>query len=195
MHLSYARIHHWLGANLVLTGHSPLLSMATTPTPYWALHCTKSLANSSHLADAIWSLTALGLSDGSYIMPHCYPNLATTAWFLANSQADLDSLFFRALPVGGLPTNINAYPAELQGIHDLLVAVEFFATNMVCQRRNYGGLQQSWHPYPVTMVHQTCSLCECTCRPDPCNHHPSTLIQNQTLFIYIPGHQDALEHF
>jgi len=59
-------------------------------------------------------------------MPHRYPNLATTAWFLADLQADPDTLFFGASPVSGPPTEINAYRAELQGIHNLLVAIEFF---------------------------------------------------------------------
>jgi len=49
-----------------------------------------------------------------------------TAWFLADSQADLDTLFFGASPVGRLPVDINAYRVELQGIYNLLVMIKFF---------------------------------------------------------------------
>jgi len=69
INLLYTRIHHWSGANLVLPGHSPLLSGGALPLPDWALHCTKSPVTSSHLVNAIQSSTALGLSNSSY-MPH-----------------------------------------------------------------------------------------------------------------------------
>jgi len=122
--LSYAQIHHWSGKNLVLNGHSPLQAFVDSPSPDWALSHTKSLADSSCLVAAICLSTAIALSNGSY-MPHRYPHLAAAAWFLADSMANMESLFFGAAPVCGPPSTINAYWAELQGIHDLLVAIKF----------------------------------------------------------------------
>jgi len=94
-------------------------------------------------------------------MPHHYPNL--TAWFLADSQADPDTLFFGALLVGGLLADINAYQAELQGIHDLLVAIEFFCNQYGIAKGgimvgcdNQGALTQSqWftNHVPCANVH------------------------------------------
>jgi len=97
-------------------------------------------------------------------MPHHYPNL--TAWFLADSQADLDSLFFGASPVGGLPADINAYQVELQGIHNLLVAIEFFCNQYGIVKGgitvgcdNQGALTQSqWFTEHVPCVNAHADL-------------------------------------
>jgi len=150
--LSYAQIHHWLGANIVLNGHSPLQAIEDSPPPDWALSRTKSPADSSCLVVAIWSSTAIALSDGSY-MPQHYPNLAAAAWFLVDSMAAMESLFFGAAPVCGPPPAINAYRAELQGIHDLLVAIEFICNQydiseggLTVGCNNQGALAQSqWY--------------------------------------------------
>jgi len=79
------------------------------------------------LEGAICHSMVIGVSDGSY-MPHCYPNLATAAWIIADSTASHCSLFSGICTVQGPNDLINAYWAELQGIHTLLVALEYFCS-------------------------------------------------------------------
>jgi len=133
---SYACIHHWSGDNLILAGHyqyqPTILLVAYDP----ALLQTTSLMDCKHLDWAIRHSWAIGISDGLY-MPHRYPALATAAWILADSSASPSLLFSGVFTVTGPLASINAYRVELQGIHALLVALEYF-----CEQRHImsGGI-------------------------------------------------------
>jgi len=193
--MSYARIHHWSGNNLVLSGHSPLQAGRTSQSPDWALSHTKSPRDSSQLVEAIQSSTTIGLSNGSY-MPHCYPNLATAAWFLAGPMAAMDSLFYKASPVCSPPLVINAYRAELQQIHNSLVAIEFICNQfsitdggVTVGCDNQGALAQSqWYTEHVPRA---------TAHADLIQAITALRLRSkvQLTFVYVPSHQDALECF
>lgn len=76
-----------------------------------------------HIAQAIKHGTAQGACDGSY-MPTRSQCIGTCAWILEDSS--LPSLHLcqgTALTSGWLPTDVNAYRSELQGIYTVLLAL------------------------------------------------------------------------
>jgi len=134
--ISYARLVCSSADNIVITGYQPYQPPPPIPTHDSALQHTHSPINCAHLVQAIRSHTALGLSDGSY-MPQCFPGKASAAWLLSNLSLSVDYMFYGVVSVGSPLHQVNAYRAELQGLHMLLVALEFF-----CQQHNIqlGGI-------------------------------------------------------
>jgi len=135
---------------------------------------------------------AIGVSDDSY-MPRRYLALATAVWIMADSKASPDSLFSGVCTILCHPVSINAYWAELQGIHALLVALAQFCVQhhitsggMTIGCNNQGALKQAqcFHeqvpcaqPH-VDLIHTILAL------------HTRSMIS--LTFLYIPGHQDSL---
>ncbi len=62
-------------------------------------------------------------------MPNRYPGLASTAWLLADPLAQKSLLFYGITPVSGSASQVNAYQAELYGLHSLLLALEQFCSH------------------------------------------------------------------
>jgi len=118
------------------------------------------------------------------------------AWILVDSSALPHLLFSGICMVMGPLDSVNAYWAELQGIHALLVALEYFCAErqitlggITIGCDNQGALKQTQQFHKQVM----------------CAHPHTDLIQAITVlhlcskflltFQYVPGHQDALSKF
>jgi len=189
---SIACIHHWSGDNLVLAGHQPIQLILPTILLDPVLLQTHSPSNSDLLEMAICDASAIGISDGSYMLRQ-YPALATAAWILADSGASHPSLFSGVCTVFGPPASVNAYRAELYGIYAILVALEHFCTQrqifsggLTIGCNNQGALSQAQHFHehiPCTSAHaDIIQAIKTLCKQS--RIHLS--------FVYVPGHQDAL---
>jgi len=99
---SFACIHHWSGKNLVLVGHQPFRPLAPLPLPSLTLPQTHTPQECHLLSSAIWNLSAIRLSYGSY-MPRWYPALASVAWILTDASATTPSNFSGVCMVSGPP--------------------------------------------------------------------------------------------
>jgi len=75
------------------------------------------------VANAISLGTAHGICDGSY-MSEASPDFATMAWLLEDSHLPHHNLCWGITHVSGLPSEANAYHAELQRLHALLLAIK-----------------------------------------------------------------------
>jgi len=144
-------IQRWSGDNLILAGHSPF--QLASPTLPWnpALLRTHSPQECLLLETAIRDSSAIAISDGSY-MPHRYPALATAAWLITDGSTSMPSNFSGVCTVSGPPSSINAYRAELQGLHAVLVALEHFCNHrhitsggVTIGCDNQGALSQAQH--------------------------------------------------
>jgi len=123
--LSFAHLFKLSGDTLLLSGYCAFSPMPI-PDPFdMAPVCSISPQDPFPLVQAIWSGTALAISNGSY-MPNCYLGLAAAAWLLANPLAQKSLLFYRVTPVLSSSSQVNAYHAKLYGLYSLLVALEQF---------------------------------------------------------------------
>jgi len=66
---------------------------------------------------------AHGVCDGSY-MKESSPDFATAAWLLEDSLSPQSNVCRGITHVSGSPAEVNAYRAELQGLHSLLMAIK-----------------------------------------------------------------------
>lgn len=90
----------------------------SAPDKKWSTQNAQHLANGrSELAQAIQSLTAMGVSDGSF-----KDQYGTAAWTIQapNSMAHLT----RVNIIPGAPNIQSAYKSELGGLYGIIVAVE-----------------------------------------------------------------------
>lgn len=93
------------------------------PSAAWPLRHSRFPNNGSLLATAIRNGSAHGVSDGSY-MPGLSRSLAAAAWTLEDSLNPLISVCHGVTLLSSLDeSQINAYRAELQGIHAMLLAL------------------------------------------------------------------------
>jgi len=146
------------------------------------------------LEAAICNSSAIAISDGSY-MPHHYPVLATAAWIVTDGSTSMPSNFSGVCTISGPPSLINAYRAELQGLHAVLVALEQFynhhhitSSGVTIGCDNQGALSQAQHFHehvPCAAAHADLIRAITALRL----RSPITLT-----FVYVPGHQDALTH-
>ncbi len=89
----------------------------------WPLHSSVFPDNGQAVAHTIHLGTAHGVCDGSY-MSEVSPDFATTAWLLEDSCLPHFHLCQGIVHVSGPSSVANAYRAELQGLHSLLMAIK-----------------------------------------------------------------------
>jgi len=92
----------------------------------WPLHSSVFPNNGQAAANAIHLGMAHGVCDGSY-MTEASPDFATAAWLLEDSCLLHLNLCWGITHVSGPPSKSNAYHAELQKLHALLLAVKKLA--------------------------------------------------------------------
>jgi len=89
----------------------------------WPLHSSVFPDNGQTVAQAIQFGMAHGVCDGLY-MKETSPDFATTTWLLEDSLFPQNNLCRGITHVSGPPSEANAYRAELQGLHSLLMAIK-----------------------------------------------------------------------
>jgi len=89
----------------------------------WPLHSSVSPNQGQALTEAIMLGMAHGVCDGSYTSEASL-EYATATWLLEDSRFPHQSLWCSIVHVSGITTDINAYQAELQGLHALLLAIK-----------------------------------------------------------------------
>lgn len=100
----------------------------------WPLCSSTFPRDGSPLLTALENGTAIGVCDGSY-MPCLDRSRATAAWILVDPlQPDTASQCAGLTAVSGSPELVNAYRAELQGIHAILMGVHFLCDYHHVQR-------------------------------------------------------------
>ena len=157
----------------------------------WPLHSSVFPDNGQAVAQAIHLGTAHGVCDGSY-MSEVSPDFATAAWLLEDSHLLHLHLCRGIVHVSGPPSAANAYRAELQGIHALLMAIKGLCsfhkitTGLVivgCD--NQGALYQSQQTQELTPCSSAhADLIRAIRRI--CRSIPGISIQ----FHHVKGHQD-----
>jgi len=88
----------------------------------WPLYSSVFPNQGQAIAEAIMLGTAYGVCDGLY-MSEASPEYATAAWLLEDSRFPHQNLCCSIVHVSGI-IDVNAYQAELQGLHALLLAIK-----------------------------------------------------------------------
>jgi len=147
--------------------------------------------NGQAAANSISLGTAHGVCDGSY-MSEALPDFATAAWLLEDSHFPHLHLCRGITHVSGPPSEANAYGAELQGLHALLLAIKglcsFHSINtrsIIVGCDNQGALHQAQQTQELTpcssvhadLIHAIHRIC-CSL-PGIASH-----------FQHVKGHQD-----
>ena len=91
----------------------------------WPLNTAWFPNEGREIAEAIQASTAIGVSDGSY-KPEQAPHLAAAAWQLQSTHNNMK--IGGVLRVSGTERETNAYRAELQGLHAMLLAIQCLCT-------------------------------------------------------------------
>jgi len=127
----------------------------------WPLHSSVFPNQALAVANAICLGTAHGVCNGSYIST-VSPDFATTAWLLEDSHFPHQNLCCSITHVSGPPSKANAYCAELQGLHALLLAIKglcsFYAVtigSVVVGCNNLGALHQAQQTQELTPCSST----------------------------------------
>jgi len=157
----------------------------------WPLHSSVFPDNGQAAAQAICSGMAHGVCDGSY-MSEASPDFATAAWLLEDSLFPNHDLCRGITHVSGPPSEANAYCAELQGLHSLLLAIKGLCSfhritigSVIVGCDNQGALhqaQQTQELTPCSAVHA--DLIRAIRRI--CRSLPGITIH----FQHVKGHQD-----
>ena len=116
--------------SIILTGHAEQETLDPTPTTVeellpslgedgWPLK-TAWFPDEERLVQAIQNGTARGVSDGSY-KPKANPSLAAAAWIILDEAGSTH--VGGVVRVTGMQNETNAYRAELQGLHAMVMAV------------------------------------------------------------------------
>jgi len=115
----------------------------------WPLHSSVFPDNGQAAAQAIQFGTAHGVCDGSY-MSKASPEFATAAWVLEDSLLPQHHLCWGITHISGPPSEANAYRAELQGLHSLLLAIKglcsfhgIITSSVIVGCDNQGALHQA----------------------------------------------------
>jgi len=196
------------------TGLGPLFgfgSAPATPTPpqirdlfwiledlgpsNWPLQYSHFPTHGAHLALAILLGQAQGICNGSY-MPSLHRDLGAAAWFLEDSTSPGLHICYGSLHSTGGPGISNAYHAELQGMHAMLLAV-----SSVCQAfslpsgmltlgcDNLGILSQLRYPKEIISCSSKHADLLQAC------HSLLHSLPVQVTFVHVRGHQDSLIPF
>jgi len=147
--------------------------------------------NGQTVAQAIQFGTAHGVFDGSY-MKETSTDFATTAWLLEDSLLPQHNLCQGITHVSGPPSKANAYHAELQGLHSLLMVIKGLCSfhqittgSIIVGCNNQGALhqaQQTQELTPCSTAHANliCAICRIHCSLPGITIH----------FQHVKGHQD-----
>jgi len=190
---SYARILSHRRNILILQGFAPYTPSSSPPVlPPYLSQLSFLSKDLQPLILSIRAGTALGVSDGSH-MPQQYPALATAGWILSDNICSDTSICCGVSQVPGHETSINAYRAELHGLHTLLSAIEFICTKFnITQGHvtigcdNKGAIYQVANNYsyiPCSTKHADliCAI-----------HNLKRRCPISLSFKYVAGHQDEL---
>jgi len=135
--------------------------------------------------------TAHGICDGSY-MSEASPEFATTAWLLEDSRFPHQAQCHRIAHVSGVTNDVNAYRAELQGLHALLLVVKSVCSfylitsgSILIGCDNLGALHQAKQLQELT----PCSSAHADLIQAICHIHCS-LTGITVWFQHVKGHQD-----
>jgi len=157
----------------------------------WPLHSLVFPNNGQAAANATHPGIAHGVCDGSY-MSEASPDFATAAWLLEDSCLPHLNLCQGITHISGPPSEANAYCAELQGLHALLLAIKQLCSfhsittgSIIVGCNNLGTLhqaQQTQELTPCSSVHADliCAIHRI------CHSLPSITIH----FKHVKGHQD-----
>ncbi len=125
----------------------------------WPLHSSVFPDNGQAVAQAIHLGTVHGVCNGSYTSK-VSPDFATAAWLLEDSHLPHLHQCQGIVHVSGPPSAANAYCAELQGLHALLMAIKGLCSfhritmgSVIVGCDNQGALYQSQQIQELT----TCS--------------------------------------
>ena len=123
----------------------------------WPLLCGSNFCHVALVVEAIMTGTAITVSDGSY-MPKMCTQLAKASWCIENP---LTTLACHGLAqVSGTKAETNAYQAELQGIHTILMALKVICDFHLIQHGsitihcdNEKGIYLSSHTWLQPSIH------------------------------------------
>jgi len=157
----------------------------------WPLHSSVFPDNGQAVAQAIHLGTAHGVCDGSY-MSTISPDFATAAWLLEDSSFPHLQLCRGIVHVSGPPSAANAYRAELQGLHTLLMAIKGLCSfhrittgSVIVGCDNQGALHQSQQTQELMPCSSDHADLICAIRQIRCSI-PGITIH----FQHVKGHQD-----
>jgi len=200
---------HWTLVDHI--GQGPLFAFGSAPsvpghppTPLDLSHTLEDLGHSNwplqyshfplegtHLALAILLGQAHGVCDGSY-MPSLRIDLGAAAWFLEDSLSPGLHTCYGSLHSTGGPGISNAYRAELQGMHAMLLATQSICTafsltsgkvTLGCD--NLGVISQL--RYPKETISCSCKHADLIRACQGILH----LLPIQVSLVHVRGHQNS----
>ena len=125
----------------------------------WPLLCSSNFCHVALVVEVIVTITAIAVSDGSY-MPKMCTQLAMASWHIENPLTTLGC--HGLAQVSGTEAETNAYQAELQDIHTILMALKVICDFHLIQHRgitihcdNEKGIYLPVQPYlaPALNLH------------------------------------------